>query len=146
GLNGAQSPARRVPRQRCGEERPLCRGRSAAERAHKQRRRRDGQCKKPVQEASERAGSAASALRDIEEEEMGTRALATSVLSLAILAAAMAADAQERSFELKLSHWVPPSHPLQKALEDWGSAIEKASGGSIKYKVFPAQQLGKAFD
>src|SRR5262249_31318387 len=62
------------------------------------------------------------------------------------LAAAMAADAQERSFELKLSHWVPPSHPLQKALEDWGSAIEKASGGSIKYKVFPAQQLGKAFD
>jgi TRAP-type C4-dicarboxylate transport system substrate-binding protein len=56
------------------------------------------------------------------------------------------AVAQEKTFELKLSHWVPASHPLQKALEDWGAAVEKASGGTLKYKVFPAQQLGKAFD
>src|SRR6195952_1803755 len=54
--------------------------------------------------------------------------------------------AQEKTFELKLSHWVPASHPLQKALEDWGAAVEKDSGGTIKYKVYPAQQLGKAFD
>jgi len=54
--------------------------------------------------------------------------------------------AQEKNFELKLSHWVPASHPLQKALEDWGASVEKASGGTIKSKVFPAQQLGKAFD
>src|SRR6476661_4904522 len=54
--------------------------------------------------------------------------------------------AQEKTFELKLSHWVPASHPLQKALEDWGAAVEKESGGTIKYKVYPAQQLGKAFD
>lgn len=57
-----------------------------------------------------------------------------------------AASAQEKTFELKLSHWVPPSHPLQKALEDWGASVEKDSGGTIKYKVYPAQQLGKAFD
>jgi len=57
-----------------------------------------------------------------------------------------AAIAQEKTFELKLSHWVPPSHPLQKALEEWGADVEKESGGTIKYKVFPAQQLGKAFD
>ena len=56
------------------------------------------------------------------------------------------AMAQEKTFELKLSHWVPASHPLQKALEDWGAAVEKQSGGTVKYKVFPAQQLGKAFD
>jgi TRAP-type C4-dicarboxylate transport system substrate-binding protein len=31
-------------------------------------------------------------------------------------------------------------------MEDWGAAVEKASGGTIKYKVFPAQQLGKAKD
>jgi TRAP-type C4-dicarboxylate transport system substrate-binding protein len=54
--------------------------------------------------------------------------------------------AQDKTFELKISHWVPPSHPLQKALEDWGSSVEKASGGTLKYKVYPAQQLGKAFD
>ena len=41
---------------------------------------------------------------------------------------------------------MPASHPLQKALEDWGAAVEKDSGGTIKAKVFPAQQLGKAFD
>ena len=56
------------------------------------------------------------------------------------------AFAQDKTFELRLSHWVPPSHPLQKALEDWGSSIEKASNGTIKYKVYPSQQLGKAFD
>jgi len=56
------------------------------------------------------------------------------------------AFAQDKTFELRLSHWVPPSHPLQKALEDWGASIEKASNGTIKYKVYPSQQLGKAFD
>jgi TRAP-type C4-dicarboxylate transport system substrate-binding protein len=56
------------------------------------------------------------------------------------------ANAQDKTFELRISHWVPPSHPLQKALEDWGSSIEKATNGTVKYKVFPAQQLGKAFD
>ena len=52
----------------------------------------------------------------------------------------------DKKIELKLSHWVPPTHPLQKAIEDWGADVEKASGGSITYKVFPSQQLGKAFD
>jgi TRAP-type C4-dicarboxylate transport system substrate-binding protein len=63
-----------------------------------------------------------------------------------LMCAAGVATAQEKTFELKLSHWVPASHPLQKALEDWGAAVEKDSGGTIKSKVFPAQQLGKAFD
>jgi TRAP-type C4-dicarboxylate transport system substrate-binding protein len=56
------------------------------------------------------------------------------------------ASAQDKTFELKLAHWVPPSHPLQKALQDWGDSVEKDSGGTIKYKIYPAQQLGKAFD
>jgi TRAP-type C4-dicarboxylate transport system substrate-binding protein len=64
----------------------------------------------------------------------------------AVCALPTAGEAQDKVFELKLSHWVPPTHPLQKALEDWGATVEKASGGTLKYKVFPAQQLGKAFD
>src|SRR5476649_1240148 len=75
-------------------------------------------------------------------------------LSACLCAAALAALigaptptlAQDKTFELKLSHWVPPSHPLQKALEEWGASVERDSGGTIKYKVYPAQQLGKAFD
>jgi hypothetical protein len=31
------------------------------------------------------------------------------------------ASAQDKTFELKLSHWVPPSHPLQKSMEEWGA-------------------------
>src|ERR1700741_1885971 len=66
---------------------------------------------------------------------------------LALLMAASAVPAfAEDTINLKISHWVPASHPLQKALEDWGAAVEKASDGTIHYQVFPAQQLGKAFD
>jgi TRAP-type C4-dicarboxylate transport system substrate-binding protein len=63
-----------------------------------------------------------------------------------LLGGATGALAQEKTIELKLSHWVPASHPLQKALEEWGAAVEKDSGGTLHYKVYPAQQLGKAFD
>jgi TRAP-type C4-dicarboxylate transport system substrate-binding protein len=75
--------------------------------------------------------------------------IASSVYAAAfalIVGGTTGALAQDKTFELKLSHWVPPSHPLQKALEDWGASVEKDSGGTIKYKVYPAQQLGKAFD
>jgi TRAP-type C4-dicarboxylate transport system substrate-binding protein len=65
---------------------------------------------------------------------------------LCALGATAGAQSKDKTFELKLSHWVPPSHPLQKALEEWGASVEKASNGTLKYKVFPAQQLGKAFD
>src|SRR3954453_355251 len=68
------------------------------------------------------------------------------LLALLLAAGVTPAMAQEKTFELKISHWVPASHPLQKALEDWGAAVEKQSGGTVKYKVYPAQQLGKAFD
>jgi TRAP-type C4-dicarboxylate transport system substrate-binding protein len=72
--------------------------------------------------------------------------LYASVLGAALISGAPVAFAQDKSFELKLAHWVPPSHPLQKALEEWGASVEKESGGTIKSKVYPAQQLGKAFD
>jgi TRAP-type C4-dicarboxylate transport system substrate-binding protein len=68
------------------------------------------------------------------------------ILALLLAASVTPAFAEEQTFDLKISHWVPASHPLQKALEDWGAAVEKASGGTIKSQVFPAQQLGKAFD
>jgi TRAP-type C4-dicarboxylate transport system substrate-binding protein len=68
------------------------------------------------------------------------------IAGLAIALAAPQALAQDKTVELKLSHWVPPTHPLQKAMEEWGQSLEKASNGTIKYKIFPSQQLGKAFD
>ena len=54
-----------------------------------------------------------------------------------------AASAEDKTFELKLSHWVPPTHPLQKAIDDWAADVEKASGGTIKYKIFPSHSSAK---
>ena len=67
-------------------------------------------------------------------------------LALLLAASVTPAFAQDKTFDLKISHWVPASHPLQKSLEDWVAAVNKDSGGTITGKVFPAQQLGKAFD
>jgi TRAP-type C4-dicarboxylate transport system substrate-binding protein len=62
------------------------------------------------------------------------------------LAGPLPAFAQDKTVELKISHWVPPSHPLQAALEGWAKSVEVESNGTIKSTIFPAQQLGKAFD
>src|SRR5499425_2440950 len=75
-----------------------------------------------------------------------TRPITLIIAAAALSLATSAALAQDKTFELKLSHWVPPTHPLQKAMEEWGASIEKASNGTIKSKVFPSQQLGKAVD
>jgi TRAP-type C4-dicarboxylate transport system substrate-binding protein len=74
---------------------------------------------------------------------MYARAIA---LAASLALSAPCAEAQDRAVELRLSHFMPPSHPLHKALEDWAASIAKASGGTIDFKIYPAQQLGKAFD
>jgi TRAP-type transport system periplasmic protein len=69
------------------------------------------------------------------------------VLGAIVLAlASSAAFAQDTPVNLKLSHWVPPSHPLQPAFEAWAKDITEESHGSITITIYPAQQLGKAFD
>jgi TRAP-type C4-dicarboxylate transport system substrate-binding protein len=74
--------------------------------------------------------------------------LRKSLLAIAVaLAAGTAASmAGAQTVEWKLSHWLPPTHPLQKIYTDWAKAVEKDSGGTMKIAVFPAQQLGKAPD
>src|SRR6266567_1968188 len=79
-------------------------------------------------------------------EKRERRVMRKACLALLLAASVTPAFAQDKTFDLKISHWVPASHPLQKSLEDWAAAVERDSGGTIKGKVFPAQQLGKAFD
>jgi TRAP-type C4-dicarboxylate transport system substrate-binding protein len=66
-------------------------------------------------------------------QEGETMSMRNTFLALLLAASVTPALAQEKTFELKLSHWVPASHPLQKALEDWGAAVEKESGGTVHY-------------
>jgi TRAP-type transport system periplasmic protein len=69
-------------------------------------------------------------------------ALAAFGLILSTSLAAHAADV-----ELRLSHWVPAGHPIQKmGVEPWAKSIKDASGGRIEITIFPAQQLGAAPD
>ena len=70
-------------------------------------------------------------------------------VGIAALVLAMAignAVAQDKPVELKFSHWVPATHPIVKASEQWADSIKKASNGTINITIYPAQQLGKAFD
>ncbi len=64
----------------------------------------------------------------------------------AIFAMGSAATAQDKTVELKIAHWLPPVHSIHKAMEDWAKALETASNGTIKFRIYPAQQLGKAVD
>ena len=54
--------------------------------------------------------------------------------------------AQDKQVNLKVSLWVPAAHPLFPSTKAWTESMEKASGGTIKSTLFPAEQLGKAFD
>jgi TRAP-type C4-dicarboxylate transport system substrate-binding protein len=71
-------------------------------------------------------------------------AAAAGVLMLALTGGAV--RAADTPVHLTLSHWVPPSHPLQAAFEGWAKSIAAESHGSITITIYPAQQLGKAFD
>ena len=73
--------------------------------------------------------------------------LRSSIAALALgLMSAPDVRAQDKPVTLKFSHWVPPTHPMHAAAVAWAESIEKASNGTIKVAIFPAQQLGKAFD
>ena len=70
------------------------------------------------------------------------------IWALALMAAigGGAAQAQDKVVNLKISLWVPPSHPLVQSIRDWAADMTKESGGTITATIFPAEQLGKAFD
>ncbi len=72
------------------------------------------------------------------------KSLIAAAVSLAAGAFAPLAGAQ--TVEWKLSHWLPPTHPLHKIYVDWAKGIEQKTNGTLKIAVFPAQQLGKAPD
>ena len=72
----------------------------------------------------------------------GTRRLAVQALLSGILLAGLAGSAVAQTFELKVSHFLPPNHTFQKALTAWGEELDKQSGGRLKLRLYPASQLG----
>ena len=61
--------------------------------------------------------------------------------SLVAMSFATASFAQE--FTFSIHHFLSPKAPAQTALiEPWAKAVEEASGGRIKFEIFPAMALG----
>jgi TRAP-type transport system periplasmic protein len=71
--------------------------------------------------------------------------LAGTVFAAAALAGA-AAMAQDKPVDIRFSHWVPPTHPLQAAITEWAESVKADSNGTITVTIYPAQQLGQAKD
>ncbi|HEX5777669.1 MAG TPA: TRAP transporter substrate-binding protein [Xanthobacteraceae bacterium] len=66
--------------------------------------------------------------------------------AIMLAAGANVASAQDKTFNLKLSYWVPPSHLLTPGYKEWAASVEKASNGTIKTTLFPSSQLGSGQD
>lgn len=52
-----------------------------------------------------------------------------------------AQSAQAQTVELKLSHFVPPTHPFHKWVTGWVADLEKESGGRLKFVIYPNGQI-----
>jgi len=70
------------------------------------------------------------------------RTLAAAVGGALSLALAPVGAARAEVVELKVSHYLPPSHTIQKELTRWADELAEKSGGRLKLTVFPAGQMG----
>ncbi len=79
---------------------------------------------------------------------MSKTTLISSCAALAVaVSAAGVAMAQDAPVTLRLSHWVPETHPIQQyGMTEWAESISEASDGTISIDFYPAQQLGQAGD
>ncbi|WP_024587720.1 TRAP transporter substrate-binding protein [Aliihoeflea sp. 2WW] len=69
----------------------------------------------------------------------------TAILA-ALVGTSTGAYAQEE-VNLRLAHWLPPTHPVQEiAMTDWIQSITEASEGRIGITIFPSSQLGAPAD
>ena len=64
------------------------------------------------------------------------------IFGLCALQIALASGAFAQTIELKVSHFLPPNHTFQKALEGWKTTLEAESAGRLKVTIYPAGQLG----
>lgn len=70
-----------------------------------------------------------------------------SITTGALLALALSGYAHAKDVTLRFAHWLPEKHPAhQTGFKPWANSISDASGGSIKFEFYPAQQLGQAKD
>jgi TRAP-type C4-dicarboxylate transport system substrate-binding protein len=62
----------------------------------------------------------------------------------ALGASLAAAPLSAETHELRIAHFVAPTHPIHKFFEKWGAELETASEGRLKFVIYPSAQLGPA--
>lgn len=62
----------------------------------------------------------------------------------ALFAAATAApaEAQQKTFTLRLNHVLGPNEPFHRGFQDWAKRVEERTKGGLKIQVFHSAQLG----
>ncbi len=60
----------------------------------------------------------------------------------ALLAASLSLTGIAQALELKISHVRPQGATIDNDLKDYAAAVEKASKGDVKLKIFAASALG----
>src|SRR5450631_671885 len=72
-------------------------------------------------------------------EEAMTMRMCRRTFALSAACAIMTArSASAQTAELKVSHFLPPNHTLQKAMVAWSDEIEKQTAGRLKLRIYPA--------
>lgn len=68
------------------------------------------------------------------------------ILTLMVIPISGMAASKDKVYTLKVADPFPIKHPLNKIAKYFMAEAEKASNGRIKFKYYPAQQLGKLKD
>jgi TRAP-type transport system periplasmic protein len=66
---------------------------------------------------------------------------AARICALAATLVLTAGAARAQTFELKLSHFIPPNHTFHKWAAAWTEELTKESGGRLKFQIYPNGQL-----
>jgi TRAP-type C4-dicarboxylate transport system substrate-binding protein len=62
-------------------------------------------------------------------------------LSVALFLGVGVAAAHAQTIELKLSHFIPPTHPFHKWAVAWTEELSQHSRGRLKFQIYPNGQL-----
>ncbi len=73
---------------------------------------------------------------------MNRRELNASLLAGAALIAAPRVARSDTVYNLKLGHFISPTHIFAKYLEGWVKELKEKSGGRLNVTIFPANEMG----
>ena len=73
---------------------------------------------------------------------MNRREFNTALLAGASLVAAPAVARSDTVYNLKLGHFISPTHIFAKYLDSWTKELKDKSGGRLNITIFPASEMG----